>query len=97
MERKGQEVLEFVGKRLREARKFLGMTQAEAAQRLGIRREYLSLLEAGKRPVPMRLLSRMAELYGRPESWFYGMCELPGSLQAFLDRLRESQAGAGQD
>lgn len=78
------DILKFVGQRLREAREFLGLKQEEAAKRLGITREYLSQLETGKRRIPMRLLAKCAELYGRPESWFYGIGEPVGSLQMLL-------------
>lgn len=84
------EVLKFIGQRLREAREFFGWTQEEAAKRLGITREYLSLLEAGKRRLPMRLLAKAAELYGRPESWFYGIGDPVGSLQMLLRQTEKA-------
>jgi len=78
------DILKFIRQRLREAREFLGLKQEEAARRLGITREYLSQLETGKRHIPMRLLAKAAELYGRPESWFYGIGDTVGSLQMLL-------------
>jgi len=78
------EVLKLIGQRLRQAREFLGLTQSEAAQQLGITREYLSQLETGHRRVPLRLLAKMAELYGYPESWFLGFSEPTGSFQLLL-------------
>ncbi|GBC98736.1 hypothetical protein HRbin17_01250 [bacterium HR17] len=84
------DILKFIGRRLREARELFGLTQEEAAKRLGITREYLSLLEAGKRRLPMRLLAKAAELYGRPESWFYGIGDPVGSLQMLLRKTEEA-------
>lgn len=84
------DILKFIGQRLREARELFGWTQEEAAKRLGITREYLSLLEAGKRRLPMRLLAKAAELYGRPESWFYGIGDPVGSLQMLLRKTEEA-------
>lgn len=84
------DILKFVGQRLREAREFLGLRQEEAASRLGITREYLSQLETGKRRIPMRLLAKCAEIYGRPESWFYGIGDPVGSLQMLLRRTERA-------
>lgn len=43
---------------LREVRERLGKTQAEMAGLLGITRNYLALIETGKRPEPTDLLAR---------------------------------------
>lgn len=51
------------GQDLRRARKEHGWTQKEAAARLGVSQPYLSLLEAGKRPVTRRLAYRLAHGY----------------------------------
>lgn len=41
-----------------------GMSAAELARRLGLYRSNISLMDAGKRTVSLRLLSRIAELVG---------------------------------
>lgn len=46
---------------LREARKQLRWTQARAAGKLGVSQPYLSLLENGLRPVPPRVVNRLAK------------------------------------
>lgn len=46
---------------LREARKQLGWTQEQAAGKLGVSQPYLSLLENGLRPVPPRVVNRLAK------------------------------------
>jgi Zn-dependent peptidase ImmA (M78 family)/DNA-binding XRE family transcriptional regulator len=54
-----------LGERLREARRARGLTQAEAAQHLGVSRPTLIAVEQGRRrPTPTELVT-LAELYGR--------------------------------
>ncbi len=48
------------GAQLRSAREGLGLTQQEAARRWDVSQAYLSLMEAGRRPVPHRLAKRLA-------------------------------------
>jgi transcriptional regulator with XRE-family HTH domain len=48
---------------LRTARRAVGLTQHQAAARLGISQAYLALLERGRRPVTTKLRSRIVELY----------------------------------
>lgn len=43
---------------LKETRERLGKTQQEMAELLGISRNYLALIEVGKRPEPPNLLER---------------------------------------
>jgi len=43
---------------LKEAREKIGKTQAEMAELLGISRNYLALIEIGKRPEPTELLGK---------------------------------------
>ena len=43
---------------LREARERVGKTQAEMAELLGVSRNYLALIEVGKRPESADLLAR---------------------------------------
>ncbi len=83
-------IVQRVANRLRQARKEVGWTQGEAAHRLGIRREYLNQLENARHPVPLRLLRRIAELYGYPLNWFYGVGEPTGSFQLLLRASEES-------
>jgi transcriptional regulator with XRE-family HTH domain len=49
---------------LRSARRAAGLTQQQAARRLGVSQAYLALLETGRRPVTARLGTRIAKLYG---------------------------------
>lgn len=54
----------MTGKVLRESRKRLGMTQVEAAKRLGVSQTYLSLLEGDKRKLSKRVAQRAVSRLG---------------------------------
>ncbi|MEK7403909.1 MAG: helix-turn-helix transcriptional regulator [Acidobacteriota bacterium] len=49
---------------LRSAREAAGLTQQQAAGRLGVSQAYLALLERGRRPVTAGLRSKIVNLYG---------------------------------
>lgn len=51
---------------LRSEREKSGLTQVQAARRLGVSQPYLSLLEAGKRPVSARVARAASRAYGLP-------------------------------
>ena len=76
-----------LGKRLKEAREYVGITQEEAASHLQIRRSAISEMEAGKRGVGALEMKSLATLYERPTSWFTGEIEqhVPEDV-AFLAR-----------
>jgi transcriptional regulator with XRE-family HTH domain len=48
---------------LRSARRALGLTQNQAADRLGVSQAYFAMLESGRRPITAPLASRIANLY----------------------------------
>lgn len=76
-----------LGKRLKEAREYVGVTQEEAAAHLKVRRSAISEMEAGKRGVGALEMKSLASLYQRPTSWFTGETEqqVPEDV-AFLAR-----------
>jgi transcriptional regulator with XRE-family HTH domain len=76
-----------LGKRLKEAREYVGITQEEAAAHLKVRRSAISEMEAGKRGVGALEMKSLASLYQRPTSWFTGEAEqqVPEDV-AFLAR-----------
>jgi transcriptional regulator with XRE-family HTH domain len=49
---------------LRSGRQAAGLTQQQAADRLGVSQAYLALIESGRRPLTSRLLPAVASLYG---------------------------------
>ncbi|MBD2058109.1 helix-turn-helix transcriptional regulator [Oculatella sp. FACHB-28] len=65
------EYQEFL-KRLRAARLESGLTQLEVANRLGEPQSYVSKCESGERRVDIVELSKFAEIYERPVSYFLG-------------------------
>jgi len=51
------------GKRLRRVRETLGLTQLEAAKRLGLSPSYLNLIEHDRRPLTAKLAARFSEVF----------------------------------
>ena len=64
--------LKVIAARLREAREFLGLSQADVAGALGMPRTSVSALENGGRKVTGLELRRLARLYRRPVAWLLG-------------------------
>jgi transcriptional regulator with XRE-family HTH domain len=58
-----------MGARLREAREYLGYSQEEAAQALGVSRPAITNMESGQRNVQALELGKLARLYGRSVSY----------------------------
>ncbi len=48
---------------LKEIRKSTGLKQYEAAEKLKVSKDYLCMLESGKRQPSIKLILRMAKLY----------------------------------
>jgi len=66
-----------LGRRLRQAREYVRVTQEEAAAHLGIRRSAISEMEAGKRGVGALEMKGLGALYERPTGWFTDEIEPP--------------------
>lgn len=64
--------------RLREAREYLGFSQDQVSQHLGISRSALSNIETGQRRVEAVELTRLAALYKQPIAYFTGEPGPPG-------------------
>lgn len=76
-----------LGKRLKQAREYIGVTQEEAATHLNVRRSAISEMEAGKRGVGALEMKQLAALYQRPMGWFAGETAPPGADEiGFLAR-----------
>jgi Zn-dependent peptidase ImmA (M78 family)/transcriptional regulator with XRE-family HTH domain len=67
---------EQLAARLKDARRHLGLTQAQVAERLGMHRPTVSEIEAGRRAVTSEELYRFSRIYERPVSSF--LRESPG-------------------
>lgn len=59
-----------LGERLRTARERRGISQQAVAESLGLPRTAVTNMETGKRTVSTLELTRMAELYGQPSTYF---------------------------
>lgn len=70
MARRSPEYTRFL-RRLRLAREKAGLTQREAASRLGKSQAYVWKSEVGERRVDVIELKQLAELYGVPVAYFY--------------------------
>lgn len=84
-----------LGKRLKQAREYIGVTQEEAAKHLEVRRSAISEMEAGKRGVGALEIKQLASLYQRPMGWFAGEVEAPtaddvGFLARTVSELSEN-------
>lgn len=58
------------GARIRAARLQAGLSQSEAAKRVGISRSFLSTVERGQSGVSVRVLAEMADVFGIPMGEF---------------------------
>ncbi|MBT2970508.1 MAG: helix-turn-helix domain-containing protein [Candidatus Thiodiazotropha sp. (ex Ctena orbiculata)] len=60
---------EDIANRLRSAREMAGLSQGQAAKKLGFHRPTISEIEAGRRNVKSDELTQFAKLYGVEISW----------------------------
>lgn len=60
---------EAIAKRLRSAREMAGLSQGQAAKKLGMHRPTISEIEAGRRNVKTDELLEFARLYGVETAW----------------------------
>ena len=67
----------MLGERLRFAREAVGLRQIDAAAHLGIAESGISEIEKGRRDPKAAQLAALAELYGRPVSFFFSEAPLP--------------------
>ena len=63
-------VYRSIGMRIQQARQELGITQQEMASRLGCTQAALSNYELGKRRLYFASLEQIAEILGKPMSYF---------------------------
>src|SRR5215207_7384588 len=86
-----------LGKRLREAREYLGYSQDQVATYLGVSRSALSLMETGQRKVEALELKKLASLYKRPVGYFTGEEEEEASFGADVKHLARKVAELSAD
>ena len=57
-----QKIKRLFGKRVRERRLALGLTQQELADRAGLHRSYIGEIELGRRNVTLKSVAKIAEV-----------------------------------
>ncbi len=62
----------ILGKRIRETREYIGLTQQQVASALSVPRSAISDIETGKRKVTAEELKSLADLFKHPVSHFLG-------------------------
>ncbi len=83
-----------LGLRLKEARKYLGLTQEEVARSISMSRTALVEIENGQRKVEALELSRLAKIYRQPVSRFVeeldaGASPLPAAIEHLARKAAE--------
>lgn len=87
-----------LGYRLRQARKDASLTQEKAAERAEIDKVSISRLERGEQNPRIETLFKLAQVYGRPVAWFFGVADEADFLDADLRRFfREEWGGMTED
>ncbi len=82
----------LLGDRLRDARKYVGLSQEEAAAILKLPRTAVTDIESGQRKVEALELRRLAELYRQPVSHFTGEDAAAAPLTAEVAHLARQAA-----
>lgn len=85
-----------LGRRLRDARAAVGLSQEDAARELGISRPSLTQIENGKRNVTGLELDGLARLYGRPLGDFFREALPADDIQAYFRTNPELAGGDWQ-
>ena len=82
-----------LGERLRDARKYLGLTQEEVSNSMGIQRTALVDIESGQRRVEAIELTHLAKLFKQPVEYFLGQeastAELPADVAHLARQAKE--------
>jgi transcriptional regulator with XRE-family HTH domain len=66
----------LLGRRLRDARRELGLSQAQVSEKSGIGRVAISEIEGGRRKVSSLELARLARLFGHEPDYFLNAVSL---------------------
>ena len=85
-----------LGKRLREAREYLGLFQEDVAKYLDIPRTALSNIESGRRRIDALELKRLAKLYKQPVGYFTGENMVSEGLPEDVAHLARAAAGLSE-
>lgn len=83
----------LVAFRLRQAREYLGLSQAEVASHLQIPRSAVSHIESGRRRIDVLELKRLAELYRHSVAHFTGDIQVTTGLGHAVRHLARATEG----
>jgi transcriptional regulator with XRE-family HTH domain len=87
-----------LGQRLRQAREFVGLSQDEVANTLGVSRPAVTNIESGQRKVEAIELNRLATLYGTTVDFLLtGRVEAENTQLAFLARATQGLSDSDLD
>lgn len=81
-----------LGRRLREAREYLELSQDEVASALNVPRSAISLIETGQRRVEALELQRLSAIYQRPIGYFTGENSEHAALPDTMQHLARTAA-----
>lgn len=72
----------IIGKKIKDARISRNLTQTELASELGVSTGYICQVEAGDKCFNLNRLEKIAELFGKPITYFIG--EAGGDIRATM-------------
>lgn len=88
----------LIGQRFQDARKYLGFTQEEVADYLGVTRTALVEIEKGNRKIEALELKKLAQLFKQPITHFTGEDAATSALPADVAHLaRKAASLSGND
>lgn len=87
-----------LGRRLREAREYVGLSQEEVAFALSVSRPAIGHIESGTRKVEAFELNKLSELYGRTVDYLLtGAAPADDTRVAFLARATKGMSDSDMD
>lgn len=88
----------WLGRRLREAREYVGLSQEEVAFALSVSRPAVGYIESGTRKVEAFELNKLSELYGRTVDYLLtGSAPADDTRVAFLARATKGMSEGDLD
>ncbi len=84
-----------IGEKIKEARDEAGYAQSQVADKLGLTSTAIANYEAGKRQIPIHILTEFAAIFGKPLHFFLGPHVRPpvltmDGLKAAIERFSEA-------
>ncbi len=92
--------MEIFAQRLRERAKQLGISNAEAARRIGLEERRYAHYASGRREPDLATLVNIAEILGTNPNWLLGVLsnvKLAGEKAKLVDRFENAASSMGAD